>query len=90
MHAEQVQRFGGSPGVLNLGAVEAALDRPRNQFHYRRDADLADLAAAYLVGLTNGHGFVDGNKRIGAATMLVFLALNHQPLDVPPAELYAL
>ncbi len=90
LHAEQVDRFGGSHGVLNPGAVEAALARPRNQFLYREDADLADLAAAYLVGLTRSHGFVDGNKRIGAAAMLVFLALNRRPLHVPPAELYAL
>jgi death-on-curing protein len=51
---------------------------------------LADLAAAYLVGLVRGHGFVDGNKRIGTAAMLVFLTLNRRPLHAPPAELYAL
>jgi death-on-curing protein len=93
LHAEQLDRFGGSHGVLNPGAVEAALARPRNQFLYRDDADLADLAdlaAAYLVGLRGSHGFVDGNKRVGAAAMLVLLALNHRPLHVPPAELYAL
>jgi death-on-curing protein len=92
LHAEQVDRFGGSHGVLNPGAIEAALARPRNQFLYRSGGgpDLADLAAAYLVGLTGSHGFVDGNKRIGAAAMLVFLAINRRPLHVPPAELYAL
>ena len=90
LHAEQVDRFGGSHGVLNPGAVEAALARPRNQFLYRAGLHLADLAAAYLVGLTGSHGFVDGNKRIGAAAMLVFLAINRRPLHVAPAELYAL
>jgi prophage maintenance system killer protein len=30
------------------------------------------------------------HKRVGAAAMLVFLALNRRPLHVPPAELYAL
>jgi death-on-curing protein len=83
LHAEQVDRFGGRHGVLNPGAIEAALAlaRPRS---------LADLAAAYLVGLTGSHGFVDGNKRIGAAAMLVFLAINRRPLHVPPTELFAL
>jgi len=90
LHAEQVDRFGGSHGVLNPGAVEAALARPRNQFLYREDADVGDLAAAYIVGLTGSHAFVDGNKRIGAAAMLVFLALKRRPLHVPPTELYAL
>jgi len=90
LHAEQVDRFGGRHGVLNGGSVEAALARPRNQLAYRKEVDLADLAASYLVGLVRGHGFVDGNKRIGAAAMLVFLALNRRALHVPPAELYAL
>jgi death on curing protein len=90
LHAEQVERFGGRHGVLNLGAVESALARPRNHFLYRTDADLADLAAADLVGLVRAHGFVDGNKRIGLAAMLVFLVLNRRPLHAPPAELYAL
>jgi death-on-curing protein len=90
LHAEQVDRFGGSHGVLNRGAVDAALARTRNQFLYRSGLDLADVAAAYLVGVTGSHGFVDGNTRIGAAGMLVFLAINRRPLHVPPAELYAL
>jgi len=90
LHAEQVERFGGSHGMLDRGALEAALARPGNQLRYRSGLDLADLAAAYLVGVTGAHGFVDGNKRIGAAAMLVFLAINRRPLHVPPAELYAL
>ena len=90
LHAEQVDKFGGRHGVLNAAAVEAALARPRNQLAYRKDVDIADLAAAYLVGLVRAHGFVDGNKRIGAAAMLVFLAVNRRALHVPPAELYAL
>ncbi len=57
---------------------------------YRAGTDLADLAASYLVGLVRAHGFVDGNKRIGLAALLVFLAVNRRPLHAPPAELYAL
>lgn len=90
LYAEQVDRFGGSPGILNAGALEAAVARPRSQHAYRAELDLADLGAAYLVGLTGAHAFVDGNKRVGAAAMLVFLALNGRPLHVRPAELYAL
>lgn len=62
----------------------------RNRFHYGEAADLADLAAAYLFGFAARQGFVDRNKRIRVAAMLVFLALNHRPLHVPPDELYAL
>lgn len=90
LHAELVDRFGGSDGILDRGAVDAAAARPRQLWHYVPDADLADLAAAHLVALAGGHGFVDGNKRIGAAAMLVFLALNGRPLHVPQPDLYAL
>ena len=90
MHAQQVDRFGGLLGVLDQGAVEAAAARPRNRFHYNDAADLPDLAASYLVGMAGSHGFVDGNKRIGAAAMLVFLAINGKPLHVAQPELYGL
>ena len=33
-------------------------------------------AARLCFGLVKDHAFVDGNKRIGAHAMLVFLALN--------------
>lgn len=39
--------------------------------------DLFNQKAARLgIGLTQNHAFIDGNKRIGAHAMLVFLALN--------------
>jgi len=90
LHAQQVDRFGGSHGVLDIGAVESAVARPQNRFHYGEGPDLADLAAVYCFGFAAKQGFVDGNKRIGVAAMLVFLALNRRPLHVPPDELYAL
>jgi len=90
LHAEQVERFGGRHGVRDIGALESALARPRNHLVYRAATDLADLGASYLVGLVRAHGFVDGNKRVGLAAMLVFFAVNRRPLHAPPAELYAL
>lgn len=90
LHAEQIALFGGEAGVLNPGSLEAALARPQNAFLYERTTDLAGLAAIYLVGLVGAHAFVDGNKRVGLAAALVFLALNRRPLHVPPLDLYAL
>ena len=91
MHAQQIERFGGAPGVLDAGVVESSLNRARNRYHYGGpDVDLADLAAAYLYGFARSQGFADGNKRIGVAAALVFLAVNGKPLHVPPQELYDL
>lgn len=75
VHEKQLRRFGGRAGVRDLGALESALDRPRNRFHYG-ETGLAALAAAYAFGLARNHAFVDGNKRIAFLAMMMFLRLN--------------
>ena len=44
-------------------------------------------AARLGYGLVKNHAFIDGNKRIGAHAMLVFLALNKVELDYTQEEL---
>jgi death-on-curing protein len=41
------------------------------------------MAAAYLFHLVKDHPFIDGNKRVGAVTALVFLELNGFDFDAP-------
>lgn len=90
MHAQQIERYGGAHGVLDENVVRSSLARPKQRWAYDNAADLADFAAAYLVGFARSQGFNDGNKRTGLACALVFLNLNGQSLHVPPKELYAL
>ena len=90
IHAQQVERYGGAHGVLDKNVALSALSRPRHKWSYDPNADLSDLAAAYLVGFARSQGFNDGNKRTGLACALVFLAVNGSPLHAPPQELYAL
>lgn len=90
IHAQQVERYGGAHGVIDPSVVFSALARPRNRWAYDAGADLADLAAAYLVGFARTQGFRDGNKRTGLACALVFLDLNGAPLHTRPAELYGI
>lgn len=90
IHAQQIERYGGAHGVLDQNVVRSALARPINRWAYDESADLADLAAAYLVGFARSQGFSDGNKRTGLASSLVFLRLNGYALHVPGKELYAL
>jgi death-on-curing protein len=90
IHAQQIERYGGAHGVLDKNVVLSALARPINRWGYDESADLADLAATYVVGFGRVQGFCDGNKRTGLATGLVFLSLNGRPLHAPPAELYAM
>jgi death on curing protein len=90
IHAQQVERYGGAHGILDPNVVRSALARPINRWAYDQNADLADLAASYLVGFARSQGFRDGNKRTGLATALVFLRLNGRVLHAPGKELYAL
>jgi death-on-curing protein len=52
-------QFGGLPGVLDVGRIEAAISRPYSG--YLRP--IASKAAALFEAITNNHGFTDGNKR---------------------------
>lgn len=90
LHAQQIERYGGAHGVLDQNVVRSALARAIHRWAYEEEADLADLAAAYLVGFARSQGFNDGNKRTGLACALVFLRLNGYGLHVPGKELYAL
>lgn len=51
---------------------------------------IIDKAAAIGCGLTQNHGFVDGNKRIGVTTMLLILRRNGISLTYTQEELVQL
>lgn len=75
IHARQLRRFGGAPGLRDEGMLRSALDRPINKWQYEQ-AEMSFLAAAYGFGLAKNHAFVDGNKRIAFMTTVIFLRKN--------------
>ena len=75
LHEESLAEHGGAPGLRDGGLLDSALARPLNLALYD-DPDVADLAAAYGVGLAKNHAFVDGNKRAAFLALGMFLALN--------------
>ena len=83
----QIEQFGGSHGLRDRGLLESALAQPQASFagQYVHE-DLAAMAGAYLFHLAKNHAFVDGNKRIAAATALLFLGLNHVQYRIEPDE----
>jgi death-on-curing protein len=85
VHDRQLAEHGGLPGVLDGGALEAALARPRNLASYKK-SDAAALAAAYAYGLVRNHPFADGNKRTGWVVARLFLADNGFRLQFDPAD----
>lgn len=77
LHADQIRRYGGRPGLRDLGLLQSALATPAVTFEGGfLHATPYEMAAAYLFHLARNHPFVDGNKRVALAAALVFLRLN--------------
>ncbi len=90
-HRDQTARYGGDPGVRDLGLLESAIAQPRATFggEFLHPFPFA-MAAAYLFHIVQNHPFVDGNKRSGAVAALAFLELNGVTIDAPKGSLYEL
>jgi death-on-curing protein len=86
IHHDQLREHGGLPGIRDENALESALARPQQKWHYETKPDLATLAAAYGFGLVRNHPFRDGNKRIGFLAIVTFLGLNGRNLRATDAE----
>ncbi len=85
LHDESIAEHGGAPGLRDEGLFEAALARPMNLVACG-DPDLAELAAAYGVGLAKNQPFVDGNKLAAFLAVGMFLALNGSRVVATQAE----
>src|SRR5271163_754106 len=84
MHADQIERYGGSHGVRDPGLLEAALYRPQTGYY----ADLIEEAAALWESLAQNHAFIDGNKRTAFAATYAFLAINGGHIKASAQETY--
>jgi death-on-curing protein len=85
IHARQIDRYGGSHGVLSEGAIDSSVARPRNLLLYEEVRDVFRLAACYAYGFARNHCFVDGNKRVAFASAAAFLLDNGFLLRPVPA-----
>lgn len=88
IHSELIRETGGSDGLRDDGLLDSALNAPLQGFG---DVDifpsLQQKGARLGYGLICNHAFVDGNKRIGAHIMLLFLSLNGIELTYTQEEL---
>ena len=88
LHEELIIETGGSPGLKDEGMLESALAAPFQTFDGQElFPSIYQKAARLGYGLASNHAFIDGNKRIGAHVMLVFLALNGIGLEYEQDEL---
>jgi len=91
LHVDQLDRYGGAPGIRDLALLESALAAPtashEGEFLH---GSLHEMASAYLFHLIRNHPFVDGNKRVGLISTIVFLGFNDLALMAEPDALTSL
>lgn len=88
LHKELINAYGGTHGVRDDALFDSAIAAPFQSFggvdFY---PSIEEKAARLGYGLASNHPFHDGNKRIGAHAMLVFLAINGITLNCSSKEL---
>jgi death-on-curing protein len=72
IHAMVIDDFGGTDGVRDIGALEAAVFRPQTGYYEDPIAE----AAALFESIVQNHPFLDGNKRTALAAADVHLRMN--------------
>jgi len=88
LHADQIERYGGRPGIRDIALLLCALAAPASLFGSEfLHGSLHEKAAAYLFHLVRSHPFADGNRRVGLIAVLAFLGLNALRLQADPDEL---
>ena len=91
LHTQLIETTGGSPGMRDEAMLDSALSNPFQSFGGEElYPTICTKAARLCFGLVKNHPMVDGNKRLGAHVMLVFLALNGCELSYTQEELAAL
>ena len=85
IHHHQIEEYGGIHGLRDQGALEAAVFRSQTGYYN----DVSEEAAALFVSLVNNHAFLDGNKRVGFATMHTFLLMNGFDLNLSSKTAFA-
>lgn len=81
-----VTKAGEPFGVLNDGALEGALARPKNRFYYEGEDDVLVLACVVLIGIGRAHAFMQGNKRTALLAANLFLMRNGYELSPVSAD----
>jgi death-on-curing protein len=87
LNRDAVSDTGEPFSLIDEGALESALNRPVNHWHYGED-DLVTLAVKLLLGIAQDHPFIQGNKRTGTLAALSFFEKNGYRFTAPDSMLF--
>ena len=91
IHRDQIERYGGRPGIRDAALLRSAIAMPSaGMAGEYLHVDRFEMAAAYVFHIVKNHPFIDGNKRVGAVAALVFLELNGVETRISDADLFDL
>ena len=89
IHNNQIELYGGNSGLRDITLLQSAMALPESTFEDKYlHKDLFEMAAAYAFHICQNHPFIDGNKRVGLVSALVFLDFNGIDIDDPDEVLY--
>jgi len=78
IHKNQIKNYGGIHSIRDNDLLKSALAQPKITFRGKYlHKNIFQMAAAYLFHIVNNHPFIDGNKRTGLVTALIFLEMNN-------------
>jgi len=90
IHKDQIDKYGGHPGVRDHNLLSSAVAAPKASWSGTYlNSDLFEMAAAYIFHICQDHPFIDGNKRTALASGLVFLEINGISIEDEKGELYS-
>ena len=90
-HQDQLDLYGGKPGIRDEKLLESALNQPQVGFEEEYvHKDLFRIAAAYGFHLCQNHPFYDGNKRTALIAMYTFLYVNGYQIKADKKSLFAI
>ena len=91
MHSELIAQSGGLDGVRDANMLDASVNSPFHTFSGEYLYPTIQAMAAHLAfSLIKNHPFLDGNKRTGILSMMVFLDINGLPVTCTDDELVTL
>lgn len=89
IHDEMIRLYGGLNGIRDNNLFLSICESPYQEvFGQKLYPKITDKAAKLLEGFTHYQAFLDGNKRTGFETMVVYLGMNDIKFDMTNDEAY--
>lgn len=89
IHDKLLNLYGGAQGLKDINLLKSAIAQPRATFDGNfLHPSIGEMAAAYVYHLIKNHAFLDGNKRTGIFSAIVFLEKNKFSAKLSQKQFY--